>query len=332
MPKIRKKNKPSLYEIIDPDADNQYSQETQRGAVKIEIPCLNNGYDWYALLTVDRNSYDRSTATKVSKDHLPFQGIVTSEYVTKRLRFLKKPNTPGNYENTQRELELNRQLITRNISSWIKQFIIYVANESGMKNGDNVIMTWDDYMFWIETSMKTHDDALLVFKTLYISFHYVEDFKLHLTICIMITFNLSMSNASSTGVSRNFVTKMITFRINQLRKQVNKASLMHNGYSLRIIRPRTELGLDNALPKYFMPWMITKQEPLKNQEDNKKRKRGSIDYNRRRNVSTYSKTKFSTEEEVLLELENIESSRNVLLTKLEELRKKKHRTEKDDGT
>jgi hypothetical protein len=148
-----------------------------------------------------------------------------------------------------------------------------VANEVGMRIGDNRILTWNDYIYWVENCIHSRDDAIKVMKTLYTSFQYVVDYKLHLCICINYTYNLSMIDPEGIGNSYNFLEKMITFRINQFRMQVNATMLVHNGYQLRIIRPRGSAmsTLDKCIPKYLFPWMITEHEPTNEKKENIKK-------------------------------------------------------------
>lgn len=320
MPKCKK---PSLLDVIDPEADDIIPNEELGDLIFADIPCLANGYDWYQLLTVDRNSYSRLTASKVSRDHIPWQGVVLKQHVLNRLRFTNKLNTKENYDSAERGLELHRQLITRNISSWIRQFVVYVANECGMRLGENSIMTWSDYMYFVENELKTPDDAMLIMKSLFISFQYLHDFKLHITICISIEFNISIANASQRGIAITFLAKMITYRINQLRKQVNEACEVYNGYNFRLIRPREDSTLKKGIPKYVSPWMIKKTEPTLSS----KRKRKSITTQscrtKRRNVTTYKKKELSTEEAIILELNSMDELRKRYLQELEDLREKK---------
>lgn len=321
---MTKQKKSSLYDLIDPEANSESPTALLRDAVRVDIPCLVNGYDWYSLLTVDREAYDSKTCPKISRDHLHYQGIVKDKHVLNRLRFTNKPDDDDNYASAYRELELHRQLMTRNISCWIRHFVIYVANEIGMKIGDSKIMTWADYMYWVENELKTRDDAMQVMKSLYISFQYLDDYKYHLTICLMITFNLSMLHASVKGIARNFVVKMITYRINQLRKQVNDACEVHNGFNMRLIRPRKDKTLQKGVPKYVFPWMIVKSEPT--HQPKRKRKSKNSDNNsktKRRNLSTYKKVVITSEEELILELASVEVLRNRYLKQLNELRNKK---------
>ena len=320
-----KPKKPCLLDIIDSLADDLMIGEELGDSVKVDIPCLANGYDWYDLLTVDRHAYSRDTAKRVSRDHLPWQGIVLEEFVLNRLRFINKPYTEENYDIAERELELHRQLITRNISDWLRNFVIFVANESGMRIGENRIMSWADYMYFVEHVLSTEEDAMLIMKSLFIAFQYLQDYKLHMTICISISFNIAITNASRRGIARTFVAKMITYRINQLRKQVNDACEEHNGYNFRLIRPRKDKTLQKGIPKYISPWMIKKSEPThqpkRRPKTNTNTKRSSK--RKHRNLATYNKVAISSEEAIILEIANVEMLRYKYIKKLNAMREKK---------
>lgn len=111
----------------------------------------------------------------VSRDHIPYQGNVQREHVMARMKFKKLVDAPGQYAITEQELELHRQFIKSSICGWLKTFILYVANEVGMSIGDNKIITWNDFMYWVENCVHNRDDAIKIMKTLYTSFQYIDD-------------------------------------------------------------------------------------------------------------------------------------------------------------
>jgi hypothetical protein len=97
----RSKKKASLYDVIN-------ARETQvdrticddRG-IYLDMPFLRFGYNWYGLLTVDPSLYDRLKATKISRDHIPEQGIVLHQYVVNRMKFLNLVDSPANFAKTE---------------------------------------------------------------------------------------------------------------------------------------------------------------------------------------------------------------------------------------
>lgn len=278
--------------------------------VYVPMPFLRQGYNWYQLLTVDREQYDINTALPVARNHIPCNSIIMRKHVNNRLIFLGWENTTPNYEKVERELELHLEKIVSTITSWLKTFVVYVANEIGMVNGSNRILTWSDYMYWVESSCNSREDAMYVMKSLYIAFHYVQDYKQHITICISYTYNLKIDQPDGEGVSRNFCDKMITFRINQMRLQVNAACKIYNGYKFRIIRPRKKgetndtTNLDKCVPKYIFKWMITHKNPTNQTTttitttSNNKNKIA-----KHRNMTSYKKKWVETEEDIVAELD-----------------------------
>ena len=249
----RNLKKTSIYDVINGSPSDDNPNICQDRGIFLDMPFLRFGYNWYGLLNIDPTNYDKHKATKISCNHLPEQGCIKHEHIINRLNFLNINNTTDNYEKIEKELELHRQLINNSVVSWLKSFILYVANEVGMQiNNDVRLQTWNDYIHYVEKCIYTRDDAIKVMKTLYTSFQYLTDYNKHLTICVNYTYNLCIVNPDGIGNSKNFVEKMVTFRINQFRLQINSAMLSNSGFQLRIIRPRGDDSklLDKCVPKY----------------------------------------------------------------------------------
>ncbi len=225
-----------------------------------------------------------------------------------------------NYNNIKTELELHRQLITKTVSAWIRHFIIYVANSLGMSINGNRIRTWSDYMYWVENYCKNREDAMMILKSLYISWHYVPDFRFTIGICVMMTYNLTMIGADRIGISRNFLEKMITFRINLLKKQVNDACEEFNGFNFKTTRRNGKIGLEKPLPKYILPWMITHTNELKKKSVKRSAVSDVAIKVKRRNLATYNVTEKLTEEQILIEIETIDKMKEALLKQLNDVR------------
>ena len=301
--------------------DHSYKQQQEEDAkdgrgVFINLPFLENNYNWYDLITVDREKYDSKYALPISRDHIPHLGSIKREHILSRLEFLGMEINDDNYDNLKSELELHRQLITKTISSWIRHFVIYVANQCHMNIMGTNIKTWTDYMYWVENYCKSKEDAMIILKSLYISWDYVPDFRFKMSICVMIQFNLTMHKADRIGISRNFLEKMITFRINLLKKQVNEACKEYNGFKFTTTRrSNNNNDLEKHMPKYYVPWMIEQTEIVK------KSKRRLCNNNvvtklKRRNISTYKTEETLTEEDIKNELANIDLLKHQLLNKL----------------
>ena len=323
----RQKKKSSLYDVINASLPANGAPDDADKGTYLDMPFLNFGYNFYGLLTVDYTQYNRLNALKVSREHIPHQGIVLHHHIVNRMKFLNWRDTPENFAIAEKELELHRQLINRSICSWLKSFILYVANEVGMKIGNNRIQTWNDFMYWVENCLHTREDAIMVMKTLYTSFQYVPEHKRHLCICVSYTYNISMLEPDGVGIQKNFIEKMITFRINQFRLQVNNACAIYNGYIFRIIRPRgkASANLPECVPKYLHDWMITHEEPTDEKKESIKQKRLSKANSNRRNSCTYKKKQVQTEEDVILEIENIDAIRASYVKKLNLLKKNKNK-------
>lgn len=286
----------------------------------VDLPFLQGGYDWYNLVAVDRTRYDSNNALPISRDHIPHLGSVKRHHILARLDFLEMDPDEVHYNNIKTELELHRQLITKTVSSWIRHFVIYVANSIGMSINGSRIRTWSDYMYWVENHCRNREDALLILKSLFISWHYVPDFRFTIGICVMMTYNMTMIAADRIGISRNFLEKMITFRINLLKKQVNDACEEHNGFNFKTTRRNGKLGLDKPLPKYILPWMITKSDTLVKKSLKRSAVNNSVTKVKRRNLATYTKIEKLTEDQILIEIENIDKRKEALTRQLIDIR------------
>jgi hypothetical protein len=286
----------------------------------VDLPFLQRGYDWFNLVTVDRTRYDAATALPISRDHIPHLGSVKRHHILGRLEFLEMEPNEVNYNNIKTELELHRQLITKTVSSWIRHFIIYVGNCLGMSINGNRIRTWSDYMYWVENHCNNKEDALIILKSLYISWHYVPDFRFTIGICVMMTYNMTMIGADRVGITRNFLEKMITFRINLLKKQVNDACEEYNGFNFKTTRRNGKIGLEKPLPKYILPWMITHTDTLKKKSVKRSAVSDVAVRVKRRNVPTYNVTDKLTEEQILIEIDTIDKMKEALQKQLNDVR------------
>ena len=66
--------------------------------------------------------------------------------------------------------------------------------------------------------------------------------------------------------SGNFIEKIITYRLNEIRKQICRQSVKFSGYTYRVIRAYskdtdTTKTMQRNYPKYFHEWMLQWKEP-----------------------------------------------------------------------
>jgi hypothetical protein len=122
---------------------------------------------------------------------------------------------------------------------------------------------------------------------------------------------------------KTFLEKIVTYRHNLLRKQINDASLLRTGYKYLVIRPHRSVGepiLPPAQEKIFYSWQL-QYIPVK---QSKKRKgvvsndRTNLKRKTRRNTTTYVKSETRSRLDVLADIEELDKERNELVLELEQ--------------
>lgn len=303
--------------------DNELEEYNDAGSPYIDMPFLENGYDWFQYITVDVSKYDRRTAKKVGINYLPQDGSLADEHVNDHMAFMKPKRLPTdhNYAMTYRELETDRIAISITINEWLKQFIVYCAVQVGVTYPERPLRTWNDFMDYIDRFMKTRDDAMLVLKALVFSFDYVPDFRKKITMGVLVQHNLTIVKKPKE-TRRDFCEKMVTHRHNMIRKQINEACEPKTGFHFRVIRPAGSSGLEERVPKYFSDWMLT-HDPTKigvpaacTTKNKKKKKPKKIT---RRNKPCYdtNKNEVRTPAEIMKDLADIDQNKKDLLAELE---------------
>lgn len=309
--------RPRPYEQFELPNDNTVPRPSTPNGLFIDLPFLNGRYDWFALMSVQRSAYNVELAVKVSRDHIPESGAIQARHVYNRMALIPLKDEDDNYKNVKQELELDRHAVTTSIYSWLTHFIVECANHIGIRIHGRELRSWNELLEWIGKGLKTRDDAMMLFKALYISFDYERGYRVHITCAIMMQHNFTLQR-DNDGNTRNFCEKLVTHRLNQLRKQAGDLSIKSSGWGLRIIRPPRNEGdpiLPKKLPKCFHEWMITYQpkKKIRVKKENGRRP------NRPRNMVTYaSKNGKRTKEDILANLSANEEERIELLTELEE--------------
>jgi hypothetical protein len=68
----------------------------------IDLPFLETPrYNWYSLMSIEMANYDARTATIVSRDHLPDQGVILPIHVRERMAFIPLADTEEKYKVTK---------------------------------------------------------------------------------------------------------------------------------------------------------------------------------------------------------------------------------------
>ena len=244
--------------LIVYDDDDDTDRNESRGTY-IDLPFLVPGYDWSQFITVDRSLYHKDTADKVGVNYLPQEGSIQDVDVNNHLAFLPLMPTDDNYATTQRAMEVHRRGISHTISCWLKQFIVYCAQQLGITYPERPLRNWNDFMDFVERYQKTREEAMLVMKALIISFDYVPNYRVDITSAICIQYNLHIKRKKS-DTSRNFCEKIVTHRHNLIRLQLNAASVVATGYKYHVIRPprkSSQPELEERNSRYYSEWMIT---------------------------------------------------------------------------
>ena len=286
-------------------------------ALFVDLPFLNGRYAWSALMTVRREAYDVELATKGSRDHIPENGAIQPHHVYNRMALIPVKDEGDNFKLVKRELELDRHGVTTSITMWLKHFIVECASVIGISIYGRELRSWDELLEWVTRFLKTRDDAMMLYKALYISFDYERGYRVHITCAIMMQHNFTLER-SDDGNTRNFVEKMVTHRLNQLRKQAGDLSVKHSGWALRNIRPPRKIGepmLPKKVSKFFHDWMLTykPKQKLRTSKVDATRLRC-----RARNLCTYGGREIPrTREDIMADLASNSEERVDLLAELD---------------
>lgn len=227
--------------------------------IYIDLPTSVSKFKWFDLITVDQTAYDPETAKSVSKDVISGTGPITKRQVLARMTHRIMLDTAVNYDVAKEELELLRMNVHDMINSWLCRFIVMTSQKIGMKLGSDPIVSWNDYLKWLHHYLNNEDDAMNVMKSAYFSFQHNTDYKKHLTFALCIELNLAIIKKKDVKTRGNFIEKIITYRQNEIRKQICRASGKYSGYTFRIIRAHSadkSKTMQRNHPRYFHDWML----------------------------------------------------------------------------
>jgi hypothetical protein len=229
--------------------------------VYIDLPPSIAAFKWINLLTVDESTYDSNDAKSVHKDVIPDIGPITRKHVLRRMKYRLMLDTAINYDVAKEELELIRINTHNKVNSWLCHFIIYTAQEIGMTLGGSQITSWNDYLKFLQYHIHTSDDAMLVMKSAYFAFQHNVDYKLHMVCALCVELNYGIIKIKDVKTRGSFIEKIITYRQNELRKQICRNSGKYSGYTYRIIRAYSKhedktKTMQRNHPKYFYDWML----------------------------------------------------------------------------
>lgn len=308
----------------DEDDDMFTSNSNDDGGVYVPLPAKIKTF------SENRESYTRKTAKKVTKDYLPESGCVKKKHIYACMHYRRIVDDIDNYNIIKEELSLMRDVITKKINAWLSYFIVFSGRILGMEINKKPISCWNDYLKWVETKIKTEEDAMLIIKSLYLSFQHSDDYRLHLTCSICMEFNISIQDALGSHskkkrvvndrITRNFLERLVSHRQNEIRKQVCTRSGKHNGWTYRIIRPQftNEFNRQRNFPRHFHDWMLQYKTPTY-----KPKKLGrpySNDTKKDRGMMTHKNKKLNTKrtrEDILEELEEQKRQHALLLSEIE---------------
>ena len=231
--------------------------------VYIDLPLSIASFKWASLITIDDSTYDSSEAKSLNKDAIPDTGPITRKSILRRMKQKMMLETAINYDAAKEELELIRINVHNIVNSWLCHFIIFTAKAIGMTLGGSEITSWNDYIKYIQYHIHTKDDAMMVVKSAYMSFQHNIDYKYHMTFAICKELNYAIIKRHGIKSSGNFIEKIITYRQNEIRKQICRQLGKFNGYTYRVIRACSEdktKTMQRNYPKYFHEWMLQWKE------------------------------------------------------------------------
>ena len=315
----------------DEDDDMFTSSSNDDGGVFIPLPEEIKTFNWYDLVTPEnRESYTRASAKKVTKDYLPESGCVKKKHIYACMQYRRMDDDFENYNIIKDELILMRDVITKKINAWLSFFVVFCGRILGMEINKKPISNWNEYLKWVELKLKTEEDAMIIIKSLYLSFQHSDDYRLHLTCSICMEFNLSIQDALgghssrrrvvNDRITRNFLERLVSHRQNEFRKQVCTRSGKFSGWTYRIIRPMftKDCNRQRNFPRHFHNWMLQYKTPTYQRK--KLGRPYSNESKKDRGMMTHKNKKLNkkrTREEILEELEEQKRHHALLLSELE---------------
>lgn len=231
--------------------------------VYIDMPLSVATFKWASLMTIDESTYDSNEAKSLSKDEIPDSGPITRKCILCRMKQKQMLETAPNYDAVKEELELIRINVHNIVNSWLCHFIILTAKAIGMTLGGSEITSWSEYIKYLQYYIHNKEDAMMVVKSAYMSFQHSTDYKYHMTFAICRELNYAIIKKNGIKSSGNFIEKIITYRQNEIRKQICRNSGKFSGYTYRVIRAYSKdktKTMQRNHPKYFHEWMLQYKE------------------------------------------------------------------------
>jgi hypothetical protein len=304
----------------DSDDENFVTSNKEDGTY-IPLPDSIKQFTWYSFISPGKHQgYDRKKAEKIARDILPHNGCVLRKHILARMNATNQPMKNHLYDSTRDELEFMRDKITKIINQWMYAFIIFCANECGMTIKGKPIKTWDDYLFWVTHCIASKEDAMMIIKTLILSFQHLADFRQNLTYAILIEYNYRFPSRDKTvRKTKSFCEKLISHRHNAIRRQINNRSKKSNGYTYKVIRSEGKnITRERNYPCYFFTWMLIYNETICEQKKKGRPFGSSSAAPKSRPTGPYSKKpKQMSKSQIMNELEQIEHIKTEMLQRLQ---------------
>ena len=185
--------------------------------------------------------------------------------VNNRVAYKNWLDTDENYSACESEISSYKKEIQDTIKIIVSNFILDIARRLhfGEDRNGNELKSWDDFLLAVErTTRKSSCKKILIAS--YLIFDWMPNYQKKVSRYVKKIHNIKIVQKAGLRTTRktaDFVCKMVTAQINDLRRKINKYSADSVGFKYTIMRYDEHLEKkahhnDNRCKKYFYEWMI----------------------------------------------------------------------------
>jgi hypothetical protein len=267
-----KTGEPNDAEDNDPEiiVDNDENEEVvlDDTAIPVDMPYLQEKFDYLSLvMEIFSDEYRainflRESKEEVEEDLLQVDNAITDKNVMARCLFNKMVPNQSNLLICRQQLSHIKKKIEDGVEVLVYKLWLKIANKMGLKvNGRDLVNHLDIEMLTLEVN--SYDKAKEVMMLLYISLDFF--YKLCDELSILIQFKFHFKIVPNVNLKKerrhdNFIKKICSHKINEMRKKYNSKSSKYIGLRYTITRwDEWKLMAKSAswrIPKHIHPWMI----------------------------------------------------------------------------
>jgi hypothetical protein len=262
------------YEIPDiPVVEEQEQQSTSPGELISYdwLPTENEKYRWKTWLNgsmfkqLSRDYEHLNDPVEVCPNMIVLDRKMNQSDVNNRLAYKNWYNNNDNYNACEQELSSYRKGISDTIKIIVSNFILDIARKLhfGEDENGNELKSWDDFLQTVErTTQKSSCKKILI--AAYLIFDWMPHYQKKVGRYVKKIHNIVIvpkAGVRTTRRTQDFIYKMVSAQVNDLRRKINKYASESIGFKYTIMRYDEHLDKkahhnDNRRKKHFYDWMI----------------------------------------------------------------------------